>query len=192
MNYLFTFLVCCCWTEKFIPTSPACCSPPGRILTPTENHRVWRLPVTHNDPVRLTMATHAHTQTHTHCCVLAPCCTPPPTLLSSFGSPLMDCFLHLQCLACAVASQDARQPLGTALFFFSLTLHHQIVSNSTHYPPYLISTILCCLLFFFQHWQMSSRDLHAASDFSEKPRKSLRLRFLFKRWRKKQEEGPKQ
>lgn len=68
--------------------------------------------------------------THAYCYALAPCCTPAP-----FPPPLMDCFPHSPCLACAVASQDSRRPLGTALFSFSLTPNLQIVSNFTHKRP---------------------------------------------------------
>lgn len=68
--------------------------------------------------------------THAYCYALAPCCTPSP-----FSPPLMDCFPHSPCLACAVASQHSRQPLGTALFSLSPTPNLQTVSDFTHELP---------------------------------------------------------
>lgn len=52
--------------------------------------------------------------------------------------PLMDCFPHSPCLACAAASQGSRRPLGTALFSLSPTPNLQTVSDFTHeLPPFL-------------------------------------------------------
>lgn len=68
---------------------------------------------------------------HTHTLL----CFGPLSHPTPFPPPLMDCFPHSPCLACAAASQDSRRPLGTALFSFSLTPNLQTVSNFTHKLP---------------------------------------------------------
>lgn len=98
-----------------------------RLLTPTEiRGRGGQRQHT------VTLDSQQWPHTHTHIVMLWPLVTRPSTPLPSCGPPLMDCFPHSWCLACAVASQDSRRPLGTALFSLSLTLNLQTVSSFTH------------------------------------------------------------
>lgn len=114
----------------YIPTGPPCCPPLGSIWG-------YGLPLK-SEGVEATSNTQwpwTANNGHTHILLwFGPVLRSP--FSSSCGPPLMDCFPHSRCLACAVASQDSRRPLGTALFSLSLTLNLQTVSNSTHYPSY--------------------------------------------------------